>query len=85
MSKKIDVPEQDATYLHANHQIQSVPEMAKELKRANVTVYKFMEALGLPPMARVITRDHPFRRANRHLEKNLLLNRIQNSKLKRGR
>lgn len=82
MSQTVDiaVPEQDATYLHAHHKTQSVPEMAKELKRGNKTIYEFMAALKLEPLARKISKDHPFRIANRNLEKNLLHYRIERGK-----
>lgn len=66
-NKPATVPDQDATYLHANHKSQSVPQMAKHLKRASATVYNFMDALGLEPKGRVIDKTHPFVRANRKL------------------
>lgn len=81
--KKMNVPEKDAKYLLENHKLFTVPEMARVLKRANTTVYGFMEALGLEPKAREITPSHPFRRQNRKLETMLLGHRIQNAKLKR--
>lgn len=78
------VPDQDATYLRANYKTQSVPVMAKHLKRSNGTVYGFMEALGLEPLGREIPRSHPFRRQNRKLETLFLGRRIQNSSKKSG-
>lgn len=77
------VPDQDATYLHANHKTQSVPEMAKELKRASATVYQYMETLGLEPKGRDIKRDHPFKRQNRKLETLFLGRRIENGARKK--
>jgi len=73
------VPKQDAAYLRAHYKTQSVPEMAKELKRGNATVYGFMETLGLPPLRREIRRDHPFKVQNRKLETMLTGHRIANS------
>lgn len=83
MKKSVKVPPADAAYLRLHYKNQSVPEMAKALKRANTTIYGFMHAMGLQPMKRVIHRDHPFKRSNRSLEKMLLLNRIENGKLKK--
>lgn len=80
MKKPIKVPDQDAAYLREHHTTQSVPEMAKILKRATVTVYKFMEALKLTPKGRVIHYDHPFKKSNRKLEKFLVHQRIENSR-----
>lgn len=82
--KQITVPDQDAAYLHANHKTKSVPEMAKHLKRANGTVYGFMAALSLEPMARKIDRQHPFKRQNRKLETLFLGRRIENSQRKKS-
>jgi len=45
--------------------------MAKALKRAAVTIYSWMAELKLPPKARVIHRDHPFKVGNRRLETTL--------------
>lgn len=82
MTKKMkptEVPTADAEFLKLNHKKKSVPEMAKALKRANVTVYAYMTALGLEPKARVITRAHPFRVQNKKLETMLTGYRIANS------
>jgi hypothetical protein len=78
------VPEQDAAYLRAHYKTQTVPEMAKELKRASTTVYGFMEALGLEPKGRQIKKDHPFKRQNRKLETLFLGRRIENGVRKRS-
>lgn len=66
--------------MRAHYKTKSVPDMAKALKRANTTIYKFMDALGLKPLGRDYTtsQDHPFRVSNRKLEKMLLKNRIEN-------
>jgi hypothetical protein len=68
MSTIIQVPEKDEKYLRLNHARQSVPEMAKRLKRANATVYKFMEVLGLTTCRRANSSNHPWRKSNKKLE-----------------
>lgn len=59
--------EEEKTYLRENHKNKSVPQMAKHLKRAAVTVYGFMDQLGLQPRGRD-NENHPFRASNRRLE-----------------
>lgn len=59
--------EEEKSYLTENHKSKSVPEMAKHLKRAAVTVYGFMDQLGLKPRGRD-NSEHPFRVSNRRLE-----------------
>lgn len=81
--KKIEVPADDARYLTENHKSQSVPVMAKALRRASATVYGFMDALGLPPLQREISRNHPFKRQNRKLETLFLGRRIENGQRKK--
>lgn len=83
MSKKIVVPNQDATYLHANYKTMSVPAMAKILKRANATVYGYMTALKLKPKEYKPATHHPFKRQNRKLETMFLGRRIHNGQLKK--
>lgn len=83
--KTVKVPHADAEYLRSNHRRQSVPDMARQLKRANGTVYAFMEALGLSPKAREIKSQHPFKRQNRKLETLFLGRRIENSQRKINR
>lgn len=76
------VPKQDAAYLRAHYKTQTVPEMAKELKRGAATLYGYMKELGLEPKKRQPdTTNHPFRKQNRKLEAMIITNR----QLKSGR
>lgn len=81
---QIIVPDADRAYLEKHHKTQTVPAMAKHLKRAAATVYKYMTALKLEPKPREIGSDHPFRKSNRRLETTLLHFRIENGKRQRG-
>ena len=83
-NQKIIVPDADRVYLEKHHKTKTVPTMAKDLKRAAATVYKFMTALKLEPKGREIGQDHPFRKSNRRLETTLLHFRIENSRRKQG-
>lgn len=80
--KQTTVPAQDAAYLHANHKTMSVPQMAKSLKRASVTVYDYMGLLKLKPKGRVIDKTHPFVRQNRQLRATLIDERQERAKQK---
>lgn len=81
--KQIQVPAEDAAYLRQHHRYQSAPEMAKALKRATVTIYAYMDALGLERKPREIDRRHPFKRQNRKLEVVFLARRIENKQRKK--
>jgi len=83
--KPSDVPQELAIYLRQTYQAKSVPEMAKQLKRANKTIYDYMEALGLSPKGREFPASHPFKRQNRKLETMFLGRKIENSNRKISR
>lgn len=78
----MDIQEQDAAYLRANHKEQSAYEMAKALGRGPATVYKWMKELGLKTRPRrEENTNHPWRVQNRRLEAMI----IENRQLKTGR
>lgn len=60
-------------YLEANHHNTTVTAMADHLGRGPVTIYKWMEDKGYKTFKqpRVPDKNHPIRRKNRELERNL--------------
>lgn len=83
-SSSLNVPDADAKFLQQHYRSMSVPEMAKKLKRAAVTVYGFMAALGLPPRGRLIDNSHPFVQANHRLRATLQTFKDANEDRRKG-
>lgn len=71
------VPALDAQYIRDHCATMSVTKMARALGRSNATLYEFMGALGLEPLKRTMTENHPFKIKNRKLATELLARRIQ--------
>lgn len=62
----------EAAHVAANKDRQTVPEIARELKRGASTLYAYYKQKGwtpfVDPAARRRNEHHPFRRQNRKLE-----------------
>lgn len=71
---------EEINFVEINHKSQTVPVMAKKLKKGASTIYALMKEKGWTPyrMPKTPAQCHPFRHQNRKMEKMLLRNRIEN-------
>lgn len=62
----------DRVFIYSNHDKMSVPQLAKQLKRGYKSISDYMDEMGLSKKQRIISHNHPFKRANRGLEATLI-------------